>query len=147
MTEALNTNAISPALVTQAFAPLLLKAKDPRVVYVSSVLGSVTQRCDPKDVAYEADFKSYRVSKAALDMVVACDAWEYKGRMKVWAYCPGYVVTDLAGMREMKEKEGVAGSAEESAKGVLSILEGKRDADVGKFVHGEDAEKGGVYPW
>ena len=78
-------------------------------------------------------------------MLVACDAWEYRGRMKVFAYCPGYVVTDLAGQREIKEKMGIAGSAEGSARGLLAIGGGERDEENGKFLHGTKA--GELYTW
>jgi NAD(P)-dependent dehydrogenase (short-subunit alcohol dehydrogenase family) len=149
--ETFEVNAVSPALVTQAFAPLLLKAKDPRVIYVSSVLGSITQRSDPRGVSYQADFKVYRMSKAALDMLVACDAWEYKDKIKVWGFCPGYVITDLAGHRESKKQQGIAIGPDTSARGLRSIVLGKRDQEAGTFVYGggsaEGDPKAGVYPW
>jgi NAD(P)-dependent dehydrogenase (short-subunit alcohol dehydrogenase family) len=143
--ECIETNAISPAMVTQAFAPLLLKSSSPRIIYVSSVLGSISLRGEPEGKAYNEDYKVYRISKAALNMLVACDAWEYRGRVKVFAYCPGYVVTDLAGQREIKEKMGIAGSAEGSARGLLAIGGGERDEESGKFLHGEKA--GEIYSW
>lgn len=143
--ECFETNSVSPGLVTQAFAPLLLRSSEPRLVYVSSVLGSITTRGVPDDLAYAADFKAYRMSKAALDMLVACDAWEYRGKVKVFAFCPGYVISDLAGMRQAKEEQGVAKTPDTSARGLLAIAGGKRDGEQGKFVHGEEA--GNVYPW
>ena len=143
--ECIETNAISPAMVTQAFAPLLLKSKDPRVIYVSTALGSITKRSDPNDIAYAADFRAYRTSKAALNMLVACDAWEYAGKMKAFAFCPGYVITDLAGEREAKEKAGIAKSPEGSARGLLAIAGGRRDEENGLFLHEE--EVGELYPW
>lgn len=143
--DCLETNAISPAMVTQVFAPLLLQSSTPRVIYVSSALGSIQMRGDSKDIAYEADFKTYRISKAALNMLVVCDAWEYKNDIKVFAYCPGYVITDLAGMREEKEKAGIAKSPDGSARGLLAIAEGKRDEENGLFLH--DEKSGEIYPW
>ena len=143
--DCLETNAVSPAVVTEAFAPLLLKSSAPRVIYVSSALGSITKRGNSKDMAFNEAYKAYRISKAALDMLVACDAWEYEGKMKVFAYCPGFVITDLAGMREMKEKGGIAKSPDGSARGLLAIAEGKRDEENGLFLHDEQA--GEVYPW
>ena len=147
--EALETNAISPALVTKAFAPLLLASPIPaKVIYVTSVLGSITSRADPKNMAYQAEYSAYRTSKAALNMLTVCDSVEYEGRMKVWAFCPGYVVTDLAGERESKIQAGFAKGADTSAKGILAILEGKRDGEVGRFVHGGvDTGAEGVYAW
>lgn len=147
--ECIDTNAISPALVTAAFAPLLLQAKTPRVIYVSSVLGSISTRTNASGQSYHADFKAYRMSKAALDMVVACDAWEYREHknLKVFAFCPGYVITDLAGHRKMKEEQGVAKSPMGSARGILAIAQGGRDGESGRFVYGEGGGDGGVYPW
>ena len=104
--DCLETNAISPAMVTQAFAPLLLQSSNPHLIYVSSALGSIQKRGDSKDVAFEADYKTYRTSKATLNMLVACDAWEYKDKVKVFAYCPGYVITDLAGERGGQREGG-----------------------------------------
>lgn len=143
--DSLETNAISPAMVTEAFAPLLLKAPSPRIIYVSSVLGSIESRSDPKNMAYNEAYKVYRVSKAALNMIVACDAWEYREKAKVFAFCPGYVITDLAGQREAKEKAGFAKSPDGSARGLLAIADGKRDDENGKFLHDEKA--GELYPW
>ena len=137
--DCLETNAISPAVVTEAFAPILLQSTAPRVVYVSSVLGSISQRCDPTTQAYSSDYKVYRTSKAALNMLVACDAWQYEGKMKVFAYCPGYVITDLAGQRAEKEKAGHAKSPDGSARGLLNIADGKRDDEHGMFLHDEKA--------
>lgn len=143
--DCLETNAISPAMVTQAFAPMLLKSVSARVVYVSSALGSITMRGDPQHMAYDEDYKVYRTSKAALNMLAACDAWEYEGKIKVFAYCPGYVITDLAGQREVKESAGIAKSPEGSARGLLLIAEGKRDGENGGFLH--DEKVGERYPW
>ena len=143
--DCLETNAISPAMVTQAFAPLLVQSSKVRVIYVSTALGSIQGRGNSKDVAYEADFKTYRTSKAALNMLAVCDAWEYKGKIKVFAYCPGYVITDLAGEREAKEKAGIAKSPDGSARGLLAIAEGKRDEENGLFSH--DEKVGELYPW
>lgn len=143
--DALETNAISPSVVTEAFAPLLLKSSSPRIIYVSSVLGSISHRGDPKNMAYNEAYKAYRISKAALNMVVACDAWEYREKAKVFAFCPGYVITDLAGQREAKERAGFAKSPEGSARGLLAIVQGKRDEENGQFLH--DEKGGEVYPW
>ena len=143
--DCFETNAISPAMVTQAFVPLLLKSSAPRVVYVSSRLGSITLRGEWPGGGSGEDYKVYSTSKAALNMLAACDAREYEGRMKVFAYCPGYVLTDLAGQRERKAKEGRAKSPDGSARGLLLIAEGKRDAENGLFLH--DEKVGEVYPW
>lgn len=142
--ETLETNVTSQAAVTEAFAPLLAKSSNPRIVYVSSGLASITWRSDPQNFTYDADYKAYRISKAALNMLVTCDAWQYRD-FKTFAFDPGYVITDLADMREAKIKEGVAGSPDTSAKGIAALVEGQRDAEAGKFVHGDTP--GLQYPW
>jgi NAD(P)-dependent dehydrogenase (short-subunit alcohol dehydrogenase family) len=143
--DCIETNAISPAVVTQAFAPFLLRSSNPRIIYVSSVLGSIQIRSNPETVAYNEEYKAYRISKAALNMLTVCDAWEYKGKAKVFAFCPGYVITDLAGQREFKEKAGIAKSPDGSARGLLNIAQGKRDEESGLFLYEE--EPGNNYPW
>ena len=85
------------------------------------------------------------MSKATLNMLVACDAWQYKGKMKVFAYCPGYVITDLAGERAAKEKAGYAKSPDGSARGLLNIADGKRDSENGMFLY--DEKVGSLYDW
>ena len=109
------------------------------------MLGSIGLRSDVGIPARQEDYKAYRISKAALNMLVACDAWEYqKDGIKVFAFCPGYVVTDLAGMRQAKVEQG-APTGEGSARGLLDIADGKRDADAGKFLHNRGDD--GLYPW
>lgn len=148
----LDTNTSSPALVTQAFLPLLKKTASAsggaRLVYVSSRLGSLGQRSSPDDMAYNEDYKVYRMSKAALNMLALCDAWQYKkDGIKVFSYCPGYVVTDLAGMRDAKTKQGAPGP-EKSAEGLVAIHRGERDEQASQFLSsGSDADVAPVLPW
>jgi hypothetical protein len=66
--------------------------------------------------------------------------------MKVFAMCPGFVVSNLRGTTEEMRNGSPfgmqAGDPMVSGQTLLSIIEGKRDDDAGKFVH-----KDGVYPW
>ncbi|KAL9114209.1 MAG: hypothetical protein Q9227_001631 [Pyrenula ochraceoflavens] len=152
MREAIETNAVSPACVTEAFLPLLRKAASSsgtaRLIYVSSLLGSITHRSNqsgPKQ-SEDNDYKVYRTSKAALNMVTAVDSVKYGPEgIKVFAYCPGFVTTDLANMREFKASRGVP-TPEISARGLLDIASGKRDSEEGGFLNNRDG-KDGVHPW
>jgi NAD(P)-dependent dehydrogenase (short-subunit alcohol dehydrogenase family) len=144
--EAFETNTFGPAVVTDTFLPLLLKSSNARVIYVTSGLGSITDRLDTKSPYYMIPAVSYRMTKTALNMLAACNHVELgpKG-VKVWTYCPGYVVTNLTGTGEAGRQERVrngAGSAVESAEGIEELVNGTRDADVGKFV-----KKGGFWDW
>lgn len=63
--------------------------------------------------------------------------------VKVFAICPGLVESNLRGeSHEERTVGGMAGDPEVSGQTVLHIIEGDRDADVGKFV-----DKDGVLPW
>ncbi|KAL5315923.1 hypothetical protein ACEPPN_016797 [Leptodophora sp. 'Broadleaf-Isolate-01'] len=109
----LHTNSISPLLLTEALVPLLQKSKEPRIVNVSSCLGSVSERPKPEFEYYGVTDEGYRMSKAALNMAT------------VW-----YVVTDLTGEddRQNRINRG-AESSETSAAGILEIVEGMRDGE------------------
>jgi NAD(P)-dependent dehydrogenase (short-subunit alcohol dehydrogenase family) len=142
--EVFETNTFAPAVVTENFLPLLEKSKDARVIYVSSGLGSLELRADESDPYYKLPAVSYRMSKAALNMLALCHHAELKEKgIKVFAMDPGYVVTNLTGEadRERRVRNG-AGDPRVSAETLLSIVDGRRDGDVGKFLH-----KDGVYPW
>lgn len=71
---------------------------------VTSSLGSISTRLDPEDIVSGASYPAYRMSKAALNMLTAYThtlgqiggGTEGAG-IRVWSFCPGYVVTDLGG--------------------------------------------------
>jgi len=143
--EIFETNVFGAANITENFLPLLSESNDARLIYVSSGLGNISRRADPADLFYKVDATSYRMAKAALNMLTACHHYEHAPRIKVWAFCPGYVVTDLSGTGEQgreERRERGAGDPKVSGENLAKIVHGERDADVGKFVHGD-----GVYPW
>jgi NAD(P)-dependent dehydrogenase (short-subunit alcohol dehydrogenase family) len=100
-------NLLGPVRVTQACLPLLRRAELPRVVMVSSGMGSLTVTTDPERI--ESGFVSlvYPSSKTALNMVTAMYAKELDGTpIKVNAANPGYCATDLnrnSGFRTAEE--------------------------------------------
>ena len=140
----LDTNAIGAAVTTYAFVPLLKKSKNPRVIHVSSGLGSIAGRTDPKNPYAAFNGLSYRMSKAAMNMLAAQNKHEFAPwGAKVWTMCPGYVVTNLTGEADRENRKNTGAlSSETSAQFLHQIIRGERDADDGKFVH-----VGGVYPW
>ena len=146
----METNFIGPALVSEAFRPLLEKSENPYSIYVSSGVGSLTRASDPDSSLYKTNSpvtkygEGYATSKAALNMLALQQAMMNKDSMKIFMMCPGFVVSNLRrwGGDEANSGWGNAGDPAVSGETLLSIVEGKRDADVGKFVH-----KDGVYPW
>ena len=61
MTKSFTTNAIGPLLVAQKSVPLLKNSSHPKIINISSRMGSIGDNLSSNAV-------SYRVSKAALNM-------------------------------------------------------------------------------
>ncbi|TAQ89244.1 hypothetical protein B7494_g2445 [Chlorociboria aeruginascens] len=138
------TNVTGPALVTNAFEPLLLKSKSPYLLFISSGLGSFGLATDPNGQDYNVPYPVYRSCKSALNML-AVDYSKTLGKqgVKVFAVCPGLVRSNLRGTsEEARSYGGMAGDPKISGNLILDIMEGKRDIDVGKFV-----KKDGLWPW
>jgi NAD(P)-dependent dehydrogenase (short-subunit alcohol dehydrogenase family) len=91
------TNVWGPIAVTQAFLPLLERAPAPRIVNVSSSVGSLGLATDPEGrIAQLGGIFGYAASKTALNAFTLRLAHELRDkRIKVNAACPGYVATDL----------------------------------------------------
>lgn len=116
------------------FAPLLKRAATrgtPRIVNVTSGAGSIGNRLDPSGYGNEFQVVPYRVSKAAMNMVFACQhrGFEADG-FKVFLYGPGPTVSRLtpanAGLGMKPTSVGAAP--------IVEMVQGKRDHDAGLFV-------------
>ncbi|OWT43009.1 short chain dehydrogenase [Pochonia chlamydosporia 170] len=143
--DTMNTNSVGHLVLTEALAPLLQQSADPRIINVSSGLGSINGRLDPNDPTYGINSDAYRMSKAALNMATACMYANYKvWGAKVWAYCPGYAITNLTGEgdRGRREETGAVSSSV-SAAGIVDIVDGKKDSHVGRFLQ----VGGRILPW
>ncbi|MBA3828972.1 MAG: SDR family oxidoreductase [Taibaiella sp.] len=89
-------NVFGVARVTQAFIDLLKKSPEPRIVNVSSGLGSLTSASDPTSKYYNYKFAVYQPSKAALNMYTISLAYELRDTpFKVNAVDPGFTATDF----------------------------------------------------
>jgi len=91
-----NTNVFGVIRMIDAFAPLLLRSTAPRIVNVSSTVGSLSFVTGPDN---RLPFMlPYPTSKSALNAVTVQYAMELgKQGVKVNAVCPGYCATDLNG--------------------------------------------------
>ena len=143
MREAFDTNATGPAVVVDVFAPLLRKSTSvppPRIVNISSGVGSINRRLDSSSQMYKVQAVQYRASKAALSMVTACQWVEYGPvGIKVFAYDPGFTQSNLG---PPNKAENGAKPAAEAVGPLMDVLEGRRDDEAGLFLHNT-----GVYPW
>lgn len=139
-----NTNALGPLLLTQALEPLLRKSGDARVINVSTTLGSVALRADHTDPNAPVQYEGYRMSKAALNMATMSTRYYLRDFAKVWAFCPGLVVTNLSGEGDHEtRKEFGASLPSAPAAVILDIVNGKKDDQTDQFIN----ISGGTYPW
>lgn len=143
----LETNVTSTFALSEGLKPLLLAQvsggkKDKRIINVSSSLGSVTWRSDPGHINYAIPYTEYRMSKAALNMLTSCQSYELAEHdVKVFAFDPGYTVTELDGPVEERRQQG-AWEADVPGKSCAKIVAGERDHEVGQMVAVD-----GTVPW
>jgi NAD(P)-dependent dehydrogenase (short-subunit alcohol dehydrogenase family) len=87
--EVMDTNVAGTAQTTETFAPLLAKAQLPRIVFVTSSIGSLQT---VSSIAPNLDWPAYSASKAAQNMFMLYYRWKFPD-WKVNAYCPGLRVS------------------------------------------------------
>ncbi|KAI7552004.1 hypothetical protein KC331_g2177 [Hortaea werneckii] len=139
-------NATGPLLMGEAFSPLLRKSTaTPRIISVSSGAGSVTSRIKPNGPGAAIRAPWYRASKAAMNMVTACQVADYGGSgFKVFAYCPGYTVSNLSAMNSA---ENGAKPTSQGARPIVRMVDGECDEWHGRFAHEDGDDKLGEYGW
>jgi len=87
----LDTNVFGAVRVTNAMLPLLDRSPSPRIVNVSSNMGSLTLQTGPIMAAYAP-------SKTLLNSITTQYARRFAdGKIIINAACPGYVATDFTG--------------------------------------------------
>ncbi|KAK7188878.1 hypothetical protein DPSP01_007701 [Paraphaeosphaeria sporulosa] len=137
---AFDTNATGPWVLTKTLLPLLQKSTSARIINISSGVGSIGRKLDPANPMHKLSAVQYRASKAALNMVTACQYVEYGALgIKVALYDPGFTVSNLS---ENNRAEKGARSAEKTVQSLMEVVEGKRDAEAPAFLHNT-----GAYEW
>jgi NAD(P)-dependent dehydrogenase (short-subunit alcohol dehydrogenase family) len=127
-------NLLGPVRVTRAFLPLLARSELPRVVMVSSGMGSLAITTDPDRLESTFVALVYPSSKAALNMVTTQYAKALPG-WKVNAVDPGYTATDLNARSGRR-------SVAEGARAIVAMAAVGPDGPTGGFF--DDA---GPVPW
>ena len=123
-------NAIGPLLLTQALLPNLRASENPRIVAISSGLGSISENSSGGWVAY-------RVSKVALHQLMRTLAAELGKEKMIFALVsPGWVRTRMGG-------QSAPLSPEESVRAVLKVVDRLAQKDSGRFFN----ERGREIPW
>ena len=94
-----DTNVVGVLRVTNACLPLLRQSAHPRVVVVSSSVGSLTLQTTPGSFVGPVSW-GYAPSKTFLNALVIQYVKDLKGsNILINAGCPGFVATDLNGHR------------------------------------------------
>ena len=96
MIEVLLTNVVGYIRLIHAFLPLLEKSDDPRIVNVSSGLGSFTCFHDRSRTGAFVGTPLYAASKAAINMMTVQFA-RLLPHIRINAADPGLTATDLSG--------------------------------------------------
>jgi NAD(P)-dependent dehydrogenase (short-subunit alcohol dehydrogenase family) len=142
-----NVNVTGAQVLTSLFVPLLIRSPYARLVFLTSSnasLSAVSEGLIPAWTPEPEDgwpkgeiaaIQSYACSKAAVNMCML--TWHHMlkyDRVKTFAVNPGLLATHLGGqtpasMRELgAEDPAVAGEL------IRKVVEGERDADVGKII-------------
>jgi NAD(P)-dependent dehydrogenase (short-subunit alcohol dehydrogenase family) len=140
LNDSLRTNVTGPVSLTEALLPALRKSTSPRIVFVSSSMGSLTLNSDRNARQSSTALSEYRVTKAALNMVLVQYHLKLPGCIVIGAD-PGQCATNIIGdpdaIRRMGSTEPDFGGAI-----VASVVKGDHDEHAGK-VYGPS----GVNPW
>ncbi|MEV3966804.1 SDR family oxidoreductase [Streptomyces sp. NPDC050698] len=132
---AVETNVLGVIRVTNALLPLLRRSASPRIVNMSSGVGSLTRQTTPGGETGPIS-AAYTPSKTFLNAVTVQYAKELRDTgILINAACPGYCATDLNGFRGVRTPEQGAAIAIR-----LSTL--PDDGPTGGFFDDE-----GVVPW
>jgi NAD(P)-dependent dehydrogenase (short-subunit alcohol dehydrogenase family) len=147
-----DVNTTGTYILTHTLAPLLLKSSDPRLVFVTSGLSTLTEHENPMIPLNKSPGKgwpkegyavaAYRSSKTGMNMMMR--EWSRilkEDGVKVWCISPGFLATGLGSDAETNKKMG----AEDPMLGanfVRDVIEGAWDRDVGKVIR-----RSGVQPW
>jgi NAD(P)-dependent dehydrogenase (short-subunit alcohol dehydrogenase family) len=134
---AVDVNVLGVIRVTNAMLPLLRRSDSPRIVNMSSTVGSLTRQSDPAEENNVGPLSlAYSPSKTFLNAVTVQYARELRGtKFLINAACPGYVATDLNGFRGVRTPEQGAAIA-------IKLAQMPADGPSGSFFDDD-----GVIPW
>ncbi|SEB00800.1 SDR family oxidoreductase [Pedobacter hartonius] len=128
--RAFQTNVFGTIEVTQQFLDLLKKSVSPRIVNVSSEVGSLTENSDPNWFKYDSVkpfFAVYGASKSAVNAYTIALAYELRNsKFKVNSVTPGHTATDFNNYKGTK-------TIEEGAKPIVRCATLPDEGATGKF--------------
>ena len=114
---------------------------EPRIVNVSSGIGSHTLNSDPQFQPMTSKFVAYGTSKSALNMYTINLAYELRDTpFKVNIIDPGYTRTDL------NAQQGT-GTVKAAASRIIDYTTIDKDGPTGMFFSWEYNPESGIIPW
>jgi NAD(P)-dependent dehydrogenase (short-subunit alcohol dehydrogenase family) len=122
------TNFFGVVQTTQQFIGLLKKSNDPRIINVSSSLGSLTRHSNPDvNPASWGTYDAYGSSKTALNAFTVMLAYEFRGtNFKINSVTPGHTATDLNNFTGSQ-------TVEQGAKAIVKYAAEENESVTGKF--------------
>ncbi|RCH67619.1 SDR family NAD(P)-dependent oxidoreductase [Streptomyces sp. SDr-06] len=130
-----DTNVLGVVRVTNAMLPLLRRSASPRVVNMSSSVGSLTRQADP-DTEIGPIMAAYAPSKSFLNALTVQYARQFTGtNILINAACPGLVATDFTGFHGPRTPAQGAATA-------IRLATLPDDGPSGAFF-----EDDGIVPW
>jgi len=139
--EVYDTNLFGVVRVTQAFLDLMKQSAAPRIVNVTSGLGSLTLHTDPTWKYYAVKAAVYNSSKAALNMYTITLAYELRDTpFKVNAVDPGYTATDF-------NHHSGPGSVADAAARLVKCATIEADGPTGTFFSDDNNPETGISAW
>ena len=129
MLRVFNTNSVSPLIVAQHFTDLLTGADVPRLVNITSRMGSISEK-------HSASNYPYSTSKTALNMITRMMAFELQRQgIAVVLISPGWVRTDMGG-------RSAPVAVEDSIRGMLKIIDQASVMSAGRYLQWDGQELG-----
>ena len=123
----LNTNSVAPLLISEQFLDLLEKGTNPKIVNISSGMGSIGQKSSTSHY-------SYCMSKAALNMASKMLSIELQSRgIAVWPIHPGWNRTDMGGPNASLDPK-------DSVTSMIKVFEDNSVLETGKFLNWDGTE-------
>jgi len=139
--QVFETNFFGVITVTQTFIDLLKQSPAPRIVNVTSGLGSLALHSDPNWKYYGVKPAGYVSSKAALNAYTILLANNLLNTsFKVNAVDPGYTATDF-------NHHSGPGTVPDAAARVLKAATLGPDGPTGQFFSDDNAPDTGISPW
>lgn len=103
-----DTNVYGVIRVTNALLPLLRRSASPRIVNISSSVGSMTWQADPT-IEVGPIMAAYAPTKSYLNAITVHYARQFTGTdILINAACPGLVATDFTGYQGRPAQEAAA---------------------------------------